>query len=72
MCDAEFVTNPPTPFRYLQWSQATYEWAITEAGFRSFTWHPTEVAPEDVAYYGEAYWQDLYANGFIIGLVCQK
>ena len=72
VCDAEFVTNPPTPFQYLQWSQAVYEWAITAAGFSSFTWHPTEVAPEDVARYGEAYWQDFYANGFIIGLVCHK
>jgi SAM-dependent methyltransferase len=72
VCDAEFVTHPPTPFQYLQWNQATYEWAIMAAGFSSFTWHPTEVAPEDVARYGEAYWQDFYTNGFIIGLVCQK
>ena len=72
VCDAEFVTKPPTPFQYSQWSQATYEWAIMAAGFSSCTWHRTEVAPEDVARYGEAYWQDLYTNGFIIGLVCQK
>src|SRR5215831_10778791 len=72
VCDAEFVTHPPTFYQYVQWSQATYEWAVTAAGFRSCTWHPTEVAPEDVAHYGEAYWQDFHANGFIIGLVCQK
>ena len=39
MCDAEFVTDPPTPFQYFQWSQATHEWAIREAGFREFAWH---------------------------------
>ena len=72
VCDAEFVTVPPTPFRYVQWSQAAYEWAVTQAGFRDFAWQPTEVAPEDIARYGEAYWQDFHANGFIIELICQK
>src|SRR5262245_38663037 len=51
VCDAEFVTVPPTPFQYFQWSQSTYEWAIKEAGFRACAWRPTEVAPEDVARY---------------------
>jgi toxoflavin synthase len=72
VCEAEFVTLPPTPFQYVQWSQATYEWALKEAGFQEFAWHPTEVAPEDVVRYGEAYWQDLHDNDLIIGLVCQK
>lgn len=72
VCDAEFVTVPPTPFRYVQWNQATYEWAVTEAGFRDFAWQPTEVAPEDIARYGEAYWRDFHANGLVIGLICQK
>lgn len=72
VCDAEFVTEPPAPFHYFQWSQAVYEWAITAAGFREVLWHPTEVAPEDVAHYGEAYWRDFHANNFVIGLVCQK
>jgi SAM-dependent methyltransferase len=71
-CDAEFVTVPPTPFQYVQWSQVTYEWAIKEAGFGEFAWHPTEVAPEDVVRYGAAYWRDLYDNSLIIGLACQK
>jgi len=60
VCDAEFMTEPPTPLRYFQWSQATYEGALTE------------VAPEDVARYGEAYWHDFHANCPVIGLVCQK
>jgi toxoflavin synthase len=70
--EAEFVTDPPTLFRNFQWSQTTYEWAVTAAGFRACTWHPTEVAPGDVARYGEAYWQDLHDNCLVIGLVCQK
>jgi ubiquinone/menaquinone biosynthesis C-methylase UbiE len=72
VCDAECITNPPIPLRYFQWSQATYEWAIKEAGFRDFTWCPSEVAPEDVAHYGEAYWRDFYDNCLVIGLVCYK
>jgi ubiquinone/menaquinone biosynthesis C-methylase UbiE len=72
VCDAEFVTDPPTPFRNYQWSQEAHERAIKEAGFRTFAWHPSEVSPEDVARYGEAYWQDFYDNCLVIGLVCQK
>lgn len=72
VCDAEFVTDPPAPVRWYRWSQATYEWAIKEAGFRAFVWYPSEVAPEDVARYGEAYWRNFHANCLVIGLVCQK
>jgi toxoflavin synthase len=39
VCDAEFVTDPPTPFQYFQWGQATHEWAMQEAGFRACAWH---------------------------------
>ena len=72
LCDMEFVTDPPTPYQHPQWNQATHEWAITAAGFRAFTWYPSEVAPEDVVHYGEAYWQDFYENCLVIGLVCTK
>jgi SAM-dependent methyltransferase len=72
LCDMEFVTDPPTPYQHPQWSQATHEWAVTAAGFRAFAWHPSEVAPEDVAHYGEAYWRDFHDNCLVIGLVCQK
>ena len=72
VCDVEFVTDPPTPYEHVQWSQATYEGAIQETGFRDFAWYPSEVAPEDLARYGEAYWHDFYDNCLVIGLVCQK
>jgi hypothetical protein len=72
MCDLAFVTDPPTPYQHPQWSQATHEWAIQEAGFRRFAWHPSEVSSEDLARYGEAYGRDFYDNGLVIGLVCQK
>jgi toxoflavin synthase len=72
LCDMEFVTDPPTPYQHPQWNQATHEWAVTEAGFRTCAWHPSEVSPADVAHYGEAYWRDFYDNCLVIGLVCQK
>lgn len=72
VCDAEFVTDPPTRVKWYRWSQATYEWAIQKAGFRDFAWHPSEVAPDDIARYGEAYWRDFYDNCLIIGVVCAK
>jgi toxoflavin synthase len=71
-CEAEFVTDPPTRFSYYRWSRATYEWAIKAARFREFTWYPSEVAPEDVVRYGEAYWRNFHDNCLVIGLVCQK
>jgi len=71
-CEAEFVTEPPFRVRWYQWHQAPYEWALQEAGFRDFAWYPAEVAPEDVARYGEAYWCDFYDNCPLIGLICQK
>jgi SAM-dependent methyltransferase len=71
-CDAEFVTDPPTPVSWFRWSQATYEWAVKEAGFESFAWHPSEVAPEDIVSYGEAYWRDFHDNCLVIGLICHK
>jgi toxoflavin synthase len=67
MCDLEFVTDPPTPYQHPQWNQATHEWAMQEAGFREFAWHPSEVAPEDLAHYGTAYWHDFYDNCLVIG-----
>jgi toxoflavin synthase len=72
LCDAIFVTEPPTHFQCYQWSQAAHERAILAAGFRTCTWYPSEVSPEDFAHYGEAYWQDWRENCVVIGLVCQK
>ena len=72
VCEAEFATDPPFRVKWYQWKQTPYEWALQEAGFRDVAWYPTEVAPEDVARYGEAYWRDFYDNCPIIGLVCQK
>lgn len=72
ICDGEFVTDPPTPFQCFQWSHAAHEWAIKTAGFRTLAWYPSEVSPEDVAQYGEAYWQDWRDNCLVIGLICEK
>ena len=66
MCDAEFITASPIPFRYFQGSQATYKGSTKEAGVREFTWHPSEVAPEDLARYGDAYWRDFHDN-YLVG-----
>jgi len=71
-CETAFLTNPPVLFHCYLWNQATYEWALQEAGFREFAWHPSEVAPEDIEQYGEAYWRDFYDNCLVIALVCTK
>jgi SAM-dependent methyltransferase len=71
-CEAEFVAEPPFRVRWYQWNRATYEWALMAAGFRDFMWYASEVAPEDIAHYGAAYWQDFYDNCPIVGLICRK
>ena len=71
-CEAEFTTDPPTRFHFYRWNRATYDWAISEAGFHTHRFCPTEVAPEDVERYGEAYWTDLRNNSLVIGLTCHK
>ena len=35
VCDAEFVTDPPTPFRNHQWGWEAHARAVREAGFRT-------------------------------------
>ena len=67
-----FVVDPSTPVTVYQWSQATYEWALKEAGFREFAWLPSEASPEDIEQYGKEYWQDYYDNCLCIGLICKK
>ena len=70
--DAEFATNPPTPVSAYRWKQASYEWAIREAGFKEFSWCPSEPSPEDLEHYGIDYWQDWFDNCWCIGLACRK
>ena len=71
-CESEVVADPPFRLGWYRWSRATYAWALREAGFRDVAWYPSAVAPEDVARYGEAYWQDFHDNCPVIGLMCQK
>ena len=67
-----FVVDPSTPVTVYQWNQAMYEWALKEAGFRDFAWHPSKASPEDVEQYGKEYWQDYDDNCLCIGLTCKK
>jgi len=71
-CEAEFAADPPFRVQWFQWHRAPYEWALQEAGFREWAWYTPEVAPDDVARYGAAYWRDFYDNCPNIGLICQK
>jgi 2-polyprenyl-3-methyl-5-hydroxy-6-metoxy-1,4-benzoquinol methylase len=53
-------------------NREAHEWALKTAGFRTLTWYPSKVPPEDVAHYGEAYWRDFHDNCLVIGVICQK
>jgi ubiquinone/menaquinone biosynthesis C-methylase UbiE len=51
---------PEMPFTVSAWcwSRRTYEAALQSAGFRDIVWRAPEIAPEGLAAFGQAYWQD--------------
>ncbi|MFN6479288.1 hypothetical protein [Nostoc sp. DedQUE07] len=70
--ETELHTNPPFMIKYFGWSQSIYEWAVTEAGFKKFSWHPIEIPKQAIEQYTEDYWQDFLDNCLIIGLSCEN
>lgn len=72
VCEGLFMLDPPTPFTTYKWDKEIYEKLSRAAGFRQCTWYPIEPSPEDLAEYGEEYWEDLRENSVGIGLHCKK
>ncbi|MEH2297753.1 MAG: class I SAM-dependent methyltransferase [Nostoc sp.] len=70
--EAEFHTEPPFIINYFMWSQSIYEWAVMEAGFKKFAWHPIEIPPKAIEQYTEDYWRDFLENPLIVGLSCEN
>ena len=52
-------------------SRATYERALTVAGFRQVEWQPLQLDPVAIEQYGEDYWQEYLLNPPIVGLECR-
>ncbi|MGN4073031.1 class I SAM-dependent methyltransferase [Burkholderia gladioli] len=69
--DAEFVTEPPSPFSFYRWSRADYESAIAEAGFSHFEWQKPLLGADDIATHPPGFWDVFQNNCLQTGLVCK-
>ncbi|GAB1544571.1 hypothetical protein NUACC21_72470 [Scytonema sp. NUACC21] len=70
--ETEIHTEQPFIIKFFGLSQAIYEWAVTEAGFKNLSWHSIEVPLQTIEQYGEDYWQDLFDNPLIVALSCEN
>lgn len=67
---AEFVTQPPSPFTFYRWGRADYERALKKAGFTSFTWQKPLLLDSDERKYTPGFWEVFKNNCLQTGLVC--
>jgi len=52
-------------------SRATYERALTAAGFRSIEWQPLRLDDAGIEAHGRDYWQEYLTNPPIVGIECR-
>ncbi|MCP3097922.1 class I SAM-dependent methyltransferase [Myxococcus sp. K15C18031901] len=65
-------TKSPFTIHFSHWSQATYEQALREAGFKTLTWSRPEASPEGLLARGQAFWQDYLDNPHAVALRCER
>ncbi len=58
-------------FEIYHFERATYEAALTAAGFTDIRWHAIELDPEGIAACGADYWDEYLDNPPVIGLSCR-
>ncbi|MFC0629396.1 class I SAM-dependent DNA methyltransferase [Kribbella deserti] len=61
-------TDPPTKIDAYHLGQASYEYALSEAGFRRIDWIPLDVPPAAVERYGPEFWAELFDNPVLTAL----
>jgi len=69
---AEFVTQPPAPFTFYQWSRETYEQTLSDAGLTDIEWQKPVLIPSDYEGRPTGFWDDFHANSLQIGLASKK
>ncbi|WP_245219497.1 class I SAM-dependent DNA methyltransferase [Pseudomonas parafulva] len=67
---AEFVTQPPSPFTFYRWGRADYERAAKNAGFSSLRWQKPLLLKADEQKYTPGFWDVFKDNCLQTGLVC--
>jgi ubiquinone/menaquinone biosynthesis C-methylase UbiE len=60
-------------FRFVvyHFERATYEQALTDAGFTDIRWHALRLDPEGQARFGPDYWSEYLHNPPVVGLTCR-
>jgi ubiquinone/menaquinone biosynthesis C-methylase UbiE len=53
-------------------SQATYEWAFREVGFKEIRWHKQTLSKAGIQEFGEEFWQDYVKYPHMVGIECWK
>lgn len=69
-CDAQFVTNPPSPFTFFRWGRDVYERAIRKAGFKTIHWQVPLLSQQEIDANPKGYWDTFKDNCLQTGLVC--
>lgn len=59
-------------FEAYHYERATYEQALTQAGFSDVRWHPLALDPAGAAAMGAAYWDEYLGNPPVAGLTCTR
>ncbi|WNG62738.1 class I SAM-dependent methyltransferase [Archangium gephyra] len=72
VAQARFLTEPPADIEYFRWSAATYEWAMTQAGFRQLEWRHFEIPPEAIQRFGADFWKEYQENPLLVVLSGRK
>lgn len=71
-CTADVHVTPPFVLEAYCWSRATYEQALTGAGFKNVTWARPQCSPDGEAKYGRAFWEDYLTNPHAVPVICEK
>ncbi|WNG20548.1 class I SAM-dependent methyltransferase [Cystobacter fuscus] len=69
---ARFHSSPPADVDYCRWSTSTYEWAMTQAGFRQLEWRHFEIPPEAVEKFGAEFWREYRENPLLVALTGRR
>ncbi|PHM57995.1 class I SAM-dependent DNA methyltransferase [Xenorhabdus hominickii] len=67
---AEFLSTPPSPFTFYQWSREDYESAVEKAGFSQFEWKKTNILESDIQLHSQDFWFLFQQNCLNTGLNC--
>jgi ubiquinone/menaquinone biosynthesis C-methylase UbiE len=59
-------------FYNFHWSKETYEKCLKAAGFSDIKWHAMEVSPDGIVKFGKEFWNEWYANPYLIVLEATK